>query len=81
MTNSAQPVWLALDIGGANLKVAHQAGQVRHLPFELWKHPETLPTALRELAARLPPFDAVALTMTADAAMKLLTEERLEAAS
>jgi (4-(4-[2-(gamma-L-glutamylamino)ethyl]phenoxymethyl)furan-2-yl)methanamine synthase len=58
--------WLALDIGGANLKAAHSAGESRSLPFELWKRPEELPRALASLARTLPPSDRVALTMTAE---------------
>jgi (4-(4-[2-(gamma-L-glutamylamino)ethyl]phenoxymethyl)furan-2-yl)methanamine synthase len=58
--------WLALDIGGANLKAAHTTGQSRALPFELWKHPDELPRALVSLASTLPEADRVALTMTAE---------------
>jgi len=58
--------WLALDIGGANIKVAHTAGQARTLPFELWKRPDELSRVLIALAATFPPFDRVALTMTAE---------------
>ncbi len=58
--------WLALDIGGANLKAAHQDGSVRSSPFAVWKHPQELANALSDLATLLPPFEAVALTMTAE---------------
>ncbi len=58
--------WLALDIGGANLKAAHTTGGARTLPFELWKRPEELPNSLERLAATLPPADRVAVTMTAE---------------
>ena len=58
--------WLALDVGGANLKAAHSAGQSRALPFELWKRPDELPRALGSLARTLPGADRVALTMTAE---------------
>jgi probable H4MPT-linked C1 transfer pathway protein len=58
--------WLALDVGGANLKGAHSSGQVRSLPFELWKRPDELPQSLATLASTLPPADRVALTMTAE---------------
>src|SRR2546423_612638 len=40
---------LGLDIGGANLKIAHTHGTARTVPFELWKHPQQLPAGLREL--------------------------------
>jgi (4-(4-[2-(gamma-L-glutamylamino)ethyl]phenoxymethyl)furan-2-yl)methanamine synthase len=60
------PTWLALDIGGANLKAAHSSGQARTLPFEVWKRPEELPQAIARLIQILPPADRVALTMTAE---------------
>jgi probable H4MPT-linked C1 transfer pathway protein len=60
------PPWLALDVGGANLKAAHSSGQARALPFELWKYPDELPRALDSLAGTLPAADRVALTMTAE---------------
>ncbi|MBX6313927.1 MAG: H4MPT-linked C1 transfer pathway protein [Isosphaeraceae bacterium] len=60
------PRWIALDIGGANIKAAHSLGQARSQPFELWKHPEDLPRILSTLTATLPPADRVAVTMTAE---------------
>jgi probable H4MPT-linked C1 transfer pathway protein len=58
--------WLALDIGGANIKAAHSGGDARTLPFELWKRPEDLPQVLRSLIAAFPPCERVAVTMTAE---------------
>lgn len=58
--------WLALDIGGANLKAAHASGGVRSLPFALWKEPENLANALRSLVKTLPRFDRLAVTMTGE---------------
>src|SRR5205807_1192585 len=55
---------LGLDIGGANLKVAHTDGTARTVPFELWKQPAKLPAALRELVGSAPAFDQVAVTTT-----------------
>jgi len=60
------PTWLALDIGGANIKAAHTVDEARTLPFELWKNPEELPRILATLAATFPPADRVAVTMTAE---------------
>jgi probable H4MPT-linked C1 transfer pathway protein len=60
------PTWLALDVGGANLKAAHSSGVSRALPFELWKRPEELPRALGAVASSLPKADRLALTMTAE---------------
>ena len=47
--------WLALDIGGANLKAAHSSGQARSLPFELWKRPDELAPAPGRPGRDLPP--------------------------
>ncbi len=60
------PSWLALDVGGANLKAAHSSGTARALPFELWKRPDDLATMVASLAATFPTSDRVALTMTAE---------------
>lgn len=65
-TAPGQPTWIALDIGGANLKAAHASGRARTVPFELWKHPERLAAELARLLATLPPADAVAVTMTGE---------------
>ena len=60
------PEVLGLDIGGANLKAAHTRGDVRTVPFELWKRPWDLTAALRDLAEKLPPYDLLAVTMTGE---------------
>ncbi len=57
---------LGLDIGGANLKMAHSDGTALTVPFELWKHPEMVPTALTKLVAAAPTFDEIAVTMTGE---------------
>ncbi len=57
---------LALDIGGANLKAAHSDGTCVTAAFEVWRRPAELRAAIAELAAGLPAFDQVALTMTAE---------------
>ena len=62
----ARREWLALDIGGANLKVAHASGAVLSRPFALWKEPGGLAAALAGLVADFPPFDRVAVTMTGE---------------
>jgi len=64
--NDASESWLALDVGGANIKAAHTDGPARILPFELWKRPEELSQILAALIATFPPCDRVALTMTAE---------------
>ncbi len=58
--------WLALDVGGANLKAAHSDGTTTTQPFEVWRRPAELGTAIARLAAALPPFDRAAVTMTAE---------------
>src|ERR1700744_4034404 len=58
--------WIALDVGGANLKAAHSSGQARAVPFELWKRPDELSLVIAKLATTFPPSDRVALTMTAE---------------
>ena len=57
---------LGLDVGGANLKMAHTDGTARTMPFELWKQPHQLPAVLPELVASAPRFDGVAVTMTGE---------------
>jgi probable H4MPT-linked C1 transfer pathway protein len=63
MTNAT---WIALDVGGANIKAAHSSGEARTLPFELWKYPDSLGRVLTALVTTFPPSDRVALTMTAE---------------
>ena len=57
---------LALDVGGANVKLAHSAGVVRSSPFALWREPERLSRVLRRLAEGLPDFGRVVFTTTAE---------------
>jgi probable H4MPT-linked C1 transfer pathway protein len=60
------PYVLGLDIGGANLKAAHSDGLARLMPFALWRNPDGLPDALRNLIRPLPRFDMLAVTMTGE---------------
>jgi probable H4MPT-linked C1 transfer pathway protein len=62
------PAVLGLDIGGANLKIAHTDGRALSSPFPLWKDPALLPHALRSLIGSLPPADVWAVTMTGELA-------------
>ncbi|MAE62867.1 MAG: H4MPT-linked C1 transfer pathway protein [Phycisphaeraceae bacterium] len=57
---------IGLDIGGANLKAAHEDGAVRTVAFALWSAPERLEAALARLVGALPPCDRLAVTMTAE---------------
>jgi probable H4MPT-linked C1 transfer pathway protein len=58
--------WLALDVGGANLKAASSEGLAYAVPFEVWRRPGELTAAVRTLVESFPPFSRVALTMTAE---------------
>ncbi len=60
--------WLALDIGGANLKAADGEGLAVLQPFPLWENPRQLVDALRALVALVPRVDHVAATMTGELA-------------
>ncbi len=60
--------WLALDIGGANLKAADGLGFASSRYFPLWQQPEALAGALRDLVSQSPPADRVAITMTGELA-------------
>lgn len=60
--------WLALDIGGANLKAADGRGFAVSRPFPLWRSPEKLATAVRDLIAESPAADCLAATMTGELA-------------
>jgi probable H4MPT-linked C1 transfer pathway protein len=58
--------WIALDVGGANIKAAHGGGQALTVPFEVWKRPDELDRAIAGAVAALPPCDRAAVTMTAE---------------
>jgi probable H4MPT-linked C1 transfer pathway protein len=58
--------WLALDVGGANLKGAHTSGACDTRPFAVWREPGRLAAEVDEFARGFPAFDALALTMTAE---------------
>jgi (4-(4-[2-(gamma-L-glutamylamino)ethyl]phenoxymethyl)furan-2-yl)methanamine synthase len=58
--------WIALDVGGANIKIAHSEGAARTVPFEVWKRPDELGLAIATALATLPWSNQVAVTMTAE---------------
>jgi (4-(4-[2-(gamma-L-glutamylamino)ethyl]phenoxymethyl)furan-2-yl)methanamine synthase len=60
--------WIGLDIGGANIKVAHTNGWSNCLDFPMWKQPNLLASALGEALEQAPPFVGVGLTMTGELA-------------
>ena len=59
---------IGLDIGGANLKAAHSDGPCRSVSFPVWREPERLAEALRELIVDWLPCQGLAVTMTAELA-------------
>ncbi|MCA9239877.1 MAG: hypothetical protein KDA37_06750 [Planctomycetales bacterium] len=68
MKSSGEDDWLGVDVGGANIKLfAPGVGAVSR-PFELWKRPAELASALRELLASAPASLGVAATMTGELA-------------
>ncbi len=60
--------WLALDVGGANLKSADGRGYAASRPFALWRTPERLTAELVALIAAGPRCDRIAATMTGELA-------------
>lgn len=68
--------WLALDIGGANVKVADGQGYAAAYPFALWRHPESLAQELRRIISEAPPSDRLVATMTGELADCFETKER-----
>jgi len=67
--------WLALDVGGANIKIADGKGYASSHPFALWKHPERLPHELRTAIAEGPACDHLAVTMTGELADCFATKQ------
>ncbi|HEX6962285.1 MAG TPA: hydantoinase/oxoprolinase family protein [Lacipirellula sp.] len=60
--------WLALDVGGANLKAADGRGFATSRPFALWRSPQELAEQLRSLIEASPPASRLAITMTGELA-------------
>ncbi len=57
---------LALDIGGANIKVADGSGFAASWPFALWKHPDGLTAQLTHCLKNAPPANNLVVTMTGE---------------
>jgi probable H4MPT-linked C1 transfer pathway protein len=60
--------YLALDIGGANIKVADGRGYSSAYPFPLWKEPQELAQQIRAIISEAPACDHLVVTMTAELA-------------
>ena len=59
---------LGLDIGGANIKAADEAGRAVSRSFAIWKYPERLADELALILHSFPQTERVAVTMTAELA-------------
>ncbi len=59
---------LGLDIGGANIKGADEAGRTVSRPFAMWKRHEQLADEIASILAEFPQTEHVAVTMTAELA-------------
>ena len=60
--------WLALDVGGANLKVADGAGYAQSYAFPLWKERHSLAQQIRTAIFEAPASDHLGVTMTGELA-------------
>lgn len=60
--------FLALDVGGANVKVADGRGYANSYPFPLWKEPHGLTQLIRTAISEAPPCDHLVVTMTGELA-------------
>lgn len=60
--------WLALDIGGANLKAADGVGYAAAREFPLWRRSQELVAELAEMIAMAPSAERIAVTMTGELA-------------
>ncbi len=60
--------YLALDIGGANIKAADGLGYAESHPFPLWKEPQALAQQIRTIISDSPACDHLVVTMTGELA-------------
>jgi (4-(4-[2-(gamma-L-glutamylamino)ethyl]phenoxymethyl)furan-2-yl)methanamine synthase len=60
--------WLALDIGGANLKSADGRGYAQSYAFAMWRESSLLAQQIRTAISEAPPCDHLAITMTGELA-------------
>jgi probable H4MPT-linked C1 transfer pathway protein len=60
--------WLALDIGGANIKVADGQGYAHSYPFALWREQGRLAHEVRTAISEAPRASHLAVTMTGELA-------------
>jgi len=67
-TYQAETMLTAVDIGGANLKLADGKGFSASRPFPLWQQPDRLSAALATMLAEAPAAERLAVTMTGELA-------------
>src|SRR5436309_12435376 len=60
--------WLALDIGGANIKTADGDGYAQSYAFAMWRDSARLAQQIRTSIYEAPPSDHLAVTMTGELA-------------
>ena len=60
--------WLALDVGGANIKAADGQGYAQSYAFALWRDSSRLAQQIRTAISEAPPADHLAVTMTGELA-------------
>src|SRR6478752_1280225 len=60
--------WLALDIGGANIKTADGEGYAQSYAFAMWRDSARLAQQIRTSIYEAPPADHLAVTMTGELA-------------
>lgn len=60
--------WLAIDVGGANIKAADGQGYWQSYPFPLWTDYKRLSHQLRSMLSEAPEADHLLLTMTGELA-------------
>ena len=60
--------WLALDIGGANIKAADGQGHAQSYAFAMWRNSARLAQQIRTAIFEAPPCDHLAVTMTGELA-------------
>ncbi len=60
--------WLALDVGGANIKAADGQGYAQSYALALWRDSSRLAQQIRTAISEAPPADHLAITMTGELA-------------
>ena len=65
---STENPWVGMDVGGANIKVAHSSGWSNSCVFPMWKQSENLSQSVASLLGPCPAFRGVAVTMTGELA-------------